>query len=98
MQCAIQQVCDAGELAAGHRDIQTAGKTRGSVLAAWNGGARQLDQLDGIAAIQRKLDDALVLDNGSHAGGLRLDQARVRFDLNRLVDGSRLQRNVNGRY
>ena len=48
--------------------------------------AGEHDQVGDLAALQRQLDDALVLDDVADAGAAHVDERRRRFDRDRLLE------------
>ena len=61
--------------------VEVAGGRRG-------GEAGEEDQLGRLPAVQRQLDDALVVDDLADAGRVRFDHRRVRGDGDLLADGA----------
>jgi hypothetical protein len=56
----------------------------------------QYHEIGGIPPIQRELEDALVINYRSDAGGLRFHHGGVGFYLNLFCDGADLQRDIDG--
>ena len=48
--------------------------------------AGQHDQVGDLAALQRQLDDPLLLDDLADAGAAHVDERRGRFDRHRLLE------------
>ncbi len=58
---------------------------------------RKLDQVRGLAAVEREIDNALILDHRAQAGVLRFHLRRIGFHLDRLRNGADVQSYVDGR-
>ena len=97
VRAAIHDVGHAVGLAAGDRDrhrrivlvgVEVAGRRRRRE-------AGEEDQLGGLPAVERQLDDALVVDDLADAGGMRLDHRRVRGHRDLLADRADRERDVD---
>ena len=97
VRAAVHDVGDAVGLAACHRDRDRWEILVGVEVAGGSGGREtgEKDQLGGLPAVQRHLEDALIVDHLSDAGAVRLDEARVRDDGHLFADGADAQRDVD---
>ena len=94
---AVHDVGDAVGLAAGHRDRHGREVLVGVEVAGRRGRrqSRQEDQLGRLAAVQRQLHDALIVDHLSDAGVLGFDQRGVRRHRDLLADRADGERHVD---
>ena len=83
---AVEQVRHAEPLPPGHRDVHAALKAAGVRLAGLDGRARKEDEVGDLAALQRELQNPLVLDHGADAGALHIHERRGGSHRHRLLE------------
>ena len=93
---AIHDVGDAIRCAAGHRNRRRRIVLVRLKVGRWRGSGqpRKQDQLRGLPAIERQLDDSLVVDDLTDPGAARLDERRTGGHGDHLAQNTNLQFNV----
>ena len=93
---AVQDICDAGAESTGDRYGHGIGSLPlAADVGRVHGGARQDDEVSHLPALQRKLHDALVLDDFSNTRALHIDQRRRGLDGDRLLQRADTEHHVD---
>ena len=95
MHRAVEHVGDAERLPAGDRVANAALHAAAGGRPRRHGGAGDDDEVGGVAAVERQLLDALVLDDLPDRRAARFDQRRGRLDRDRLAQLTERQRDVD---
>jgi hypothetical protein len=94
---AIELVLDAVAEAPRHRDADAAGRAERGHAPGVHGRPREHDQVRDVPALQRQLDDLLLLDDLVDPRAADVDERRLRRDGDRLLDVAERELRVDDR-
>ena len=95
--CAVQNVRDAGFESAPHRDPHAARRAPRGVDSRLHRRAREHEQVGHLAALERQLEDTLVLDHGADAGAAHVHERRRGVHGDRLLERPQFERCIDRR-
>src|SRR5436190_7397893 len=93
---AVQPERDSASDAAGYRNCDGRIIPDAVIRHSWSRQSGQENELGHLASVQRQLENALIVHDGSHAGVSRFNQSSVGADLDRLSNLTDLEDGING--
>ena len=97
MDSAVQQKCESVIRSAADRNDVGRIVSRSVLTSPTYSGARKDDELRHLTPIERQFHDAHIIDDLAHSRASRLDERRVRLDLDGLGNLTHLQHDVDDR-